>query len=133
MPALRWLNAALLVLAACRALVPGLCATQLAMQESADLRGAAAHALPACCAAEAPCAPGDGDNLPAWLPTSPPHAACGLCALMQGMVDPIKPAAFPVPAVAKTRHLDHEIPVPALQPMRAHNGRAPPRPQCAFA
>lgn len=132
MPALRWLNAALLVLAACRALVPGLCATQLAMQESADVRGAAAHALPACCAAEAPYAPG-GDGAPSWLPAVPPHAACGFCALMQGMLDPLTHALFPAPTLAIAEQFAPEFPVPSLRPMRSHLGRAPPRPECVCA
>lgn len=124
MPALRWLNAALLVLAACRALVPGLCATQLAMQESSDLR-AAAHALPACCAAEVPYAPG-GDGAPSWLPGVPPHAACGFCALMQGMLDPLVAFALESPPIVASGDAPRES-QPALHPLpRTRHGRAPP-------
>lgn len=126
MPGLRWLNAALLVLAACRALVPGLCATQLAMQESADLRGAAAHALPACCAAEAPGAFSGEQERPAVLPAGLAHAACGFCALMQGMLEPLTPIVLVAPPTVATGVLPQET-HPTLRPMpRTRHGRAPP-------
>jgi hypothetical protein len=120
---LRWLNAALLVLAACRALVPGLCATQRASNEAA-----AERAVHACCVA----LPAQDDGCPAYRAARASLAECGLCALMHGMLDPVESATIPTPTLAKLRRLDYRIPNPALQPMRAHNGRAPPQPLAVF-
>lgn len=116
---LRWLNAGFLILAACRALVPGLCATQLAAGDAAAYR--AAHG---CCSVRM--APTDDDRPGARAP-QPERGPCGFCSLMQGMVDPLEHAQAPVPPFVLYRAaiLIAQPQVAALPAL--HHGRAPPR------
>lgn len=127
MPWLRWLNAGFLILAACRALVPGLCATQLAAGDAAAYRAThgccAVRAADKCCSTRT--APADDDQPGVRLPLAE-RAACGFCSLMQGMVDPLEPAQAPAPPLAIGR-----IALLAAQPLISeppslHRGRAPP-------
>ena len=118
MVALQGLVAAFILIAACRSLVPGLCATQLAAQE-AMARNAA---LPACCQAHAA---QEGDTPSVHTPR-PEHGPCAFCNLIRGMVDPLDPVHFPLPATAKAAP---PVDLPSFIPLnltRTHRGRAPP-------
>ena len=119
MIALRWLNAAFLVLAACRALVPGLCMTQLAARDAM----ARNEALPLCCRAHEACETTDAPTL-----RVPPvdRGPCAFCTLIQGMLDPLEPALLALPYLAEACP---SLPLAVYLPRDVANtrqGRAPP-------
>lgn len=119
MRALRWLNAGFLILAACRALVPGLCATQTAALEQAKQ-----HAVHACCQART--AEAQHDERPRIGTPIPPHADCALCSLMQGMLESLKPCQVIPPHRAVVAVSELPPSLVAAPALRAHYGRAPP-------
>ena len=117
---LRWLNAGFLVLAACRALVPGLCATQTAALESAE-REATMHP---CC--QVRMAEAAHDDRPSIAALPPEHAACGFCALSHGMIETLDTCRALPPAEMASSALTLPVRVPSLTVVQTHRGRAPP-------
>lgn len=114
---MRWLNAGFLILAACRALVPGLCATQLAAKDATEYR--AAHS---CCSTRQ-AAPSEGPGVRA---PQPERAPCGFCNVSQGMVDPLIPAVFTAPAIAGYSQPAYQDLLLLAAIAAPHDGRAPP-------
>lgn len=110
--------AAFLLIAACRSVVPGLCATQLAAKE-AMARNAA---LPACCQVHT----AEDDGTPSVHTPRPEHGPCAFCHLIRGMVDPLDPVHFPLPATAKAVPPLKSPSYITLDIPRTHRGRAPP-------
>ena len=116
---MRWLNAGFLILAACRALVPGLCATQAAALDAVE-RKVAAHP---CCQVGAGKLPADGPSIGTPIPE---HAACGLCALVHGMIETLDTCQVAPQAALVSEALLLPVLVPSLAVVQTHRGRAPP-------
>lgn len=117
---LRWLNAGFLILAACRALVPGLCATQAAALDNAA-RNAKLHP---CCQVRTQAAA--HDDRPSASSRGAEHAECGFCHLVHGMLEALDSCCIVPPlVVGATAHLAPEDLLPRAA-SRTHLGRAPP-------
>jgi hypothetical protein len=123
-----WLNVAFLLLAACRAMVPGLCTTQLAAKH-AKARQASAES---CC----PVMPNTGNPAnraaapnsarPSVRMTPHKHAPCGLCKLMEGMLDPLHDTVLEVPVLDALDRIHFHAQAEARAGSRARHSRGPP-------
>ncbi|MBI1320266.1 MAG: hypothetical protein GC168_15170 [Candidatus Hydrogenedens sp.] len=116
------LMAVFCVLASGRALVPGMCATQRALEENAAVRAAASccSVQPASCCSKAPAPPAGGTRAPG-------ETNCAFCHLAKAVAENPAPVFFPAPpqspaaeplafaSIARAQERDHHV-----------DGRAPP-------
>lgn len=94
---LAWALVLFYVLASVRALIPGLCATQVAMDNQCPVeRGAPqliGNTIRCCTSPAARTTPEDGEK----RPITPAESHCAFCNLIIGLTDPPEPFILPVP------------------------------------
>ncbi|MBX3177652.1 MAG: hypothetical protein KF886_09845 [Candidatus Hydrogenedentes bacterium] len=94
------------ILASCRALIPGLCATQAAMDAHCGPTGGSTPAPAGICCYMPP--DDDGSSAPAPDPVTPEQSRCAFCNLLIAKTDPPLFFTAPLPAPA---HFAGAIPV----------------------